>query len=326
ELVSWVQRITLNVILRGYLGFGSNIYEEVSDVPRVINDIWTKSKEFNNNQQSIQELKCSLKNYLHSASLKKQEGKEDDTGNAPNVLREILKIAQKHLDNIQSLPQIESCFIKPTAEELGSSLNILLPAYETMWRVLLYAILETKVRGLLKKKNNKKPEETTEDNFLEDIDKDAKFLLDNPSYSLRKKNLIHYIVKETLRLYPATRHIHRVKDGIKYSINVEAIHRDPLIWGNDASRFKPERFENHIAKKDGTYIPFSIGPMQCIAADNFAPRLAAILIAAVISSVDFFDVVDNDAISKYGIDPDLPFENNRHAFENVFVNIATRSK
>ncbi|CAG8822483.1 19103_t:CDS:1, partial [Gigaspora rosea] len=59
--------------------------------------------------------------------------------------------------------------------------------------------------------------------------------------------------------------------------------------------------------------------------DKFAPTVAAILIAAVLSSVDIVDVVDNEAIQKYQKNPDLPFENHRLAFDKMIINLTTLS-
>ncbi|CAG8450002.1 7136_t:CDS:1 [Acaulospora colombiana] len=316
ELVPWIQNIALNVILRGYMGFDANIHGIVDDIPKLINDIWIKSKEFNSNRQSISKSKCLLMNLLHKASL--QQSEEKGIGHAPNVLQEISKIAQKHLDNVRSFTQPSPRIDEPTADELKSPLNILLPAYETMWRVLLYAVLEIKVRGLLKSRND---ERKVKNNFLKRLDTEAKDLLRNP-HRASKNNSLNLIVKETLRLYPATRHIHREKDGWKYIIDVEAIHRNPTAWGSDASRFNPERFKDF--SQNDHYIPFSVGPMQCVAT-KFAPTLAAILIASVISSVDILDIVGNNTVSKYQANPDIPFENSRRSFENTFVRIVTRS-
>ncbi|CAG8508242.1 16196_t:CDS:2 [Dentiscutata erythropus] len=292
ELVPWVQKITLSVILRGYLDFDANVCEIIDDIPKIIND----SKLYNEALMS--------------------QSKDKDV----NVIQEISKIAHKHLNDIQKLPQSTSGFINPTEDELETPLNIILPAYETMWRVLLYAILEIKVREILLIKNNSKRMKNI---HLKDLNDSINIFLKNPSYSTLKGNSLNLIVKETLRLYPATRRIHRTCNGRKYTIDVETIHRDPTIWGDDSLHFKPERFEKPNVLSSFSYIPFSVGHMRCVAADKFAPTVAAILIAAVLSSVDIIDVVDNEAIENYRKNPDLPFENHRLAFDKMIVNVTT---
>ncbi|CAG8762366.1 11529_t:CDS:1, partial [Gigaspora rosea] len=261
ELVPWVQKITLNIVLRGYLGFDANIYEVIDDVPKLINDIWLKSKQYDKNQESIQQSMRLLKNKLYNASLMSQNKDEDI-----NVIQEISKIAHKHLNDIKELPQLTSGFINPTEDELETPLNIIIPTYETMWRVLLYAILEIKVREILLIKNNSKMKKN---NHLNNLNNSIDNFLKNPSYSTLKTNSLNLIVKETLRLYPATRRIYRTCNEIKYTIDVEGIHRDFKTWGDDSLRFKPERFEKPDTSY--SYIPFSVGKMKCAAADKFAP-------------------------------------------------------
>ncbi|CAG8741148.1 16124_t:CDS:1, partial [Dentiscutata heterogama] len=263
ELVPWVQKITLSIILRGYLEFDANVYEIIDDIPKIINDIWLKSKEYNNNQESIQQSISLLKSKLYNEALMPQNKDKDI-----NVIQEISKIAHKHLNDTQELPQPTSGFINPTKDELETPLNIILPAYETMWRVLLYAILEIKVREILLIKNNSK---RVKNIHLKNLSDSINIFLKNPSYSTLKGNSLNLIVKETLRLYPATRHIHRIHNGRDYTIDVETIHRDPTIWGDDSLHFKPERFEKPNALSSSSYIPFSVGRMRCAAADKFAP-------------------------------------------------------
>ena len=87
------------------------------------------------------------------------------------------------------------------------------------------------------------------------------------------------VVKETLRLYPslplAIPHasVEAVTLGEYYIpkktmviINLWAIGRDPVVWGADASEFKPERFmeDGHINltdQSDFSMIPFGSGRM-----------------------------------------------------------------
>ncbi|CAG8570906.1 5142_t:CDS:2 [Diversispora eburnea] len=246
------------------------------------------------------------------------------------TLNVVLQIGRKHLQNTTSqYSQPISGFTKPTIEELQSPLNIILPAYETMWRVLLYAILEIKVRKILNQKlqeklKKKEKSEISTDN--KDLDSSIEQFLKNPSHTTLKNNPLHFIVKETLRLYPATRHIHRKIDDDKYTIDLETIHRDPKSWKNPLL-FNPERFKNHvsISSKVNPFIPFSMGKMKCIAADKFAPTLAAILIASVISSIEIMDIIDNKDEGIIDYNPDIPFKNDRKAFEKTLFTVISRS-
>ncbi|RHZ64543.1 hypothetical protein Glove_323g17 [Diversispora epigaea] len=337
ELIPWIQKITLNVVLRGYLGFHPNIHEiiEIENIPEIINKIWIDSKEFENNKKSIKKSNNLLKNILQKAysltmtttSSSIDNNKEKNN----NVLHILSEIGHKHLQNttFQSSQPIPG-FTKPTVKELKSPLNIILPAYETMWRVLLYAILEIKVRKILHQKSQEKLKKQEKSEIsIDNLDDSVENFLNNPSYTTLKNNPLHLIVKETLRLYPATRHIHRIIDDNKYTIDLETIHRDPKSWKNPLL-FNPERFKNHVSK-DHPFIPFSMGKMKCIAADKFAPTLAAILIASVISSIEIMDIIDdkddNDEgiIDYYQKNPDLPFKNDRKVFEKTLFTVISRS-
>src|SRR5436190_1792267 len=138
EIVPWIQQITLKVVLSGYLEMDVND-EDIKIIPGIINDLWLKSKELDQNKDltSILEMKLTLKNLLGKAATSQKK-----TGGSLNVMREISKIARTRFPNAFS-SNIDKK--GPSADDLETPLNILIPAYETMWRVVLYAILEIKV-------------------------------------------------------------------------------------------------------------------------------------------------------------------------------------
>ncbi|KAM0821426.1 hypothetical protein ACQ4PT_072226 [Festuca glaucescens] len=94
---------------------------------------------------------------------------------------------------------------------------------------------------------------------------------------------LHYlrtVVKETLRLHPPGRLIHRacqedcqvigydIPKGTAITINAFAVGRDPTHWGQDAAEFKPERFEEMDTEYGWQgprmeFIPFGAGRRQC---------------------------------------------------------------
>ena len=96
------------------------------------------------------------------------------------------------------------------------------------------------------------------------------------------KNLVYLqaVVKETLRLYPATplsvpreamgdctvAGFH-IPAGTQLLVNLWKLHRDPAVW-RDPREFKPERFlENHanVDYKGNSfeYMPFGSGRREC---------------------------------------------------------------
>lgn len=313
EIVPWIQQITLNVVLCGYLGMDVNVDKVINIAPGIINDLWLKSKELNcvkeNNEKfnSIMKTKSKLKNLFRSVASEASE--------TPNVIKKISEIARKHFPNAFCSEATDNSL----ADDLESPLNILIPAYETMWRVVLYSLLEIKVRPSLKKDYD-----TKELNFKE-IDEAVKTFLKKPNHSTLKddSSILWCIIQETLRLYPPTRHIHRVDEKHNVvTVAVEKIHRDPENWGEDATFFKPKRFLSN--EKNKAYIPFSYGKLKCVAADKFAPTLAAILISAILDRVDDIILGQKTKESLF-LKANLPFENNRSAFDKVEVTLTRKS-
>ncbi|KAJ3277423.1 hypothetical protein HK104_003316, partial [Borealophlyctis nickersoniae] len=148
-----------------------------------------------------------------------------------------------------------------------SPLNLIIPAYETLWRVILFAILELQIRPFLASH----PAQCTHTPSTLTADDCASFLANPTGQSLRTTHAnLHNTLREILRLYPPTKHIHREVPNPRDStrsqrrhIDIEHIHRDAAIWG-----------------------PTS----HCIAQREFAPMLVAIFIAAFVSRVRVVDV------------------------------------
>ncbi|KIV81630.1 hypothetical protein PV11_03800 [Exophiala sideris] len=92
------------------------------------------------------------------------------------------------------------------------------------------------------------------------------------------------VLKETMRLHPATglplwRDLPQggamiagtfFPGGTSIGINSWVIHRNTSVFGNDASLFRPERWDpslisnEDLARMDGCYIPFGAGARTCI--------------------------------------------------------------
>jgi hypothetical protein len=224
-------------------------------------------------------------------------------------------------------------------------LNIILPAYETLWRVVLRCFLEVQFRS------------TTQDAGMHDSF--AKFLRDptqsNFETGSQGKIPVKTIVQEALRLYPPTRRIHRftrpieaIPEGvmfhilrsvanffshqlgaaanlkINYAIDVEHLHRDPDIWGEDALDFNPFRADN--PKRIG-FMPFGARPFICPAGNSFALMMIGICVGAMLYAFpdengdggESWKLVDGEGVKvdlreRYG-----PLDNGREGLGGLFL-------
>lgn len=87
------------------------------------------------------------------------------------------------------------------------------------------------------------------------------------------------VVKETFRLHPSVPLLvprecresceiegYEIPEKTKIMVNVWAMGRDPKYWGEDAEKFKPERFIDSMVDYKGhnyEYLPFGSGRRSC---------------------------------------------------------------
>ena len=189
-------------------------------------------------------------------------------------------------------------------------LNLLLPGFETMWRVILRAFLETgytpagtghpEWRGILAAFARK----PTRGQFT---------LLHNNEDSSSGGGggdggvSVEMLVNETLRLYPPTRRVYRAfqfaepepelqssspcmsrsgsrpKSTTITSADIETIQTAPCIWGPEASVFNPTRWRCGLAttQEKKAFFPFGSAPFVCPAQKVFGPRVIGLVLGAL---------------------------------------------
>ncbi|EME78021.1 uncharacterized protein MYCFIDRAFT_33536 [Pseudocercospora fijiensis CIRAD86] len=195
-------------------------------------------------------------------------------------------------------------------------LNLILPGYETLWRVVLRCFVEVSSRN-----HSNSPQ------WQSSL---ANFSLNPTRKELEKTGPIpcsSMIAKEALRLYPPTRRIYRqFKDeqGDEYEVaaDVESMHRDIEVWGKDAKVFRPERWYSVDQKfEDCCWLPFGAKPFRCPAKRwqlegvlPFGVAMIALLTGALLEGGwvcggggGFQDDVNE------------PLETNRHAYKDVVL-------
>ncbi|KAF8032876.1 hypothetical protein BT93_D1685 [Corymbia citriodora subsp. variegata] len=118
---------------------------------------------------------------------------------------------------------------------------------------------------------------------------------------IRRLPYLHAVMKETLRLHPATLLLiphcpsanctvggYMVPKGSRVFINVWAIHRDPSIWSNSLE-FHPERFLHSkcdYGGNDFNYMPFGAGRRICVGI-AMAERMVLYSLATLFHSFDW---------------------------------------
>ncbi|CAO2818234.1 unnamed protein product [Amaranthus hypochondriacus] len=118
---------------------------------------------------------------------------------------------------------------------------------------------------------------------------------------LRHLKIVTIILYEVLRLYPPViqmaRRIYKDTDlgevslpsGSLIFFPVILVHRDKELWGDDAHKFKPERFSEGISKAtkgNSSFFPFGMGPRICIG-ERFSMTEAKIALSMILQQFWF---------------------------------------
>ncbi|CAD6453878.1 a224b17d-638c-43d7-8bf8-bc86673d8751 [Sclerotinia trifoliorum] len=209
--------------------------------------------------------------------------------------------------------EIDSLFPR-LEKENKNPLNIILPAYETLWRVVLRCFLEVSFLS---------PSEVTTQwkkiihEFLRNISQE--------NFSERKGRCsAQDIVFESLRLYPPTKRIYRQnqRDGWIAAIDIEYLQRTEEIWGTDGSEFRPERWSELESSGDKAYkeawMPFGKVSFQC-PASKVAPMMIAMLVGCLVETFGNGQWILEDIWRDNEILRGQSLDNGREAFGSVFL-------
>ncbi|CAJ0609351.1 unnamed protein product [Cylicocyclus nassatus] len=109
--------------------------------------------------------------------------------------------------------------------------------------------------------------------LLEEIDSFPSFTYDN----IQSMEYLHNCIFETLRLYPHASPLqnrlcmedcfvgpYKFRKGVSIIIDPWSVHHNPKIWGDDVEEFRPERFKSLTTEQLRAYMPFGLGPRQCV--------------------------------------------------------------
>lgn len=202
-----------------------------------------------------------------------------------------------------------------------NAMNIILPAFETMWRVVLRCFIEVRFRSA---------KETEE--WIAAL----RVFLENPTLKpgdARKEELevakSVSIVREALRLYPPTRHIYRQfrfanGSSVLAMADIEGLHRDTEIWSSDANCFRPSRWKggNYETEQKDSWMPFGSSPFLCPAKPKFGPRMIAILVAALVDAYSdgrYRLTTENTSGHMDLVEFDGPLRSERDSYESLLL-------
>lgn len=206
-------------------------------------------------------------------------------------------------------------------------LNMIIPAYETLWRVVLSGFVQV--------------------TFVKGGSPSLRYILAhflaNPTVTARKEIghgpeasavSVEHIVKEALRLYPSVKRVYRqfhmdnAAEPVDVTADIKAYQRTKAIWGADAERFIPSRWVNTSDGARTTYMNFGVHPFVCPAKAEFGPMMIGILVAAFtdnLSSEDWdlrLGEKSSDAAQcdfDKALSGEQPLESDRSTYEGIRI-------
>ena len=164
-------------------------------------------------------------------------------------------------------------------------LSILIPAYETMYRVILPLTFHT---------HNK----ISFDHFLDPSVSESTLCS-----SCEEGYTYLALIQETLRRYPVVKRIKRETGHEMTSVDIAAIHLDEHIWERP-EEFDPMRWMT--SRRDGGYMPFGAGKGRCIANEKIVGLIVCMVLGVLekplrdFKSEDLRVLLVNDRGQQYG--------------------------
>ncbi|KAE8144915.1 hypothetical protein BDV25DRAFT_170945 [Aspergillus avenaceus] len=218
-------------------------------------------------------------------------------------------------DNPGLINALEDVFPDINREDhLHNPLNFILPGFETLWRVVLRAIIEIRYR------DNNVEWQNVAMKFAS-TPTSAQFLLKDEGSNISAKFLAH----ESLRLYPPTRRVHRAykfagyPDHFSLAADIEACHISTAIWGADAEAFRPERWATVTSEQQKAYFPFGSGVFTCPAQSVFGPRVIMLLVGSFITELQHWNMVAQDSEVMEALRLGKRLKNERQSLDDLYI-------
>jgi hypothetical protein len=217
------------------------------------------------------------------------EDYDDDTVFVVEAINDLWTLSKKSQPPLNTLLESLNVHLHQWMPELYERpLDYVIPAYETMWRVIAVTVARAiHDRGAC----------AAFSAYLESPNQDQFVRFED---ARPQQPSVEAFISEVLRLRPPSRGLARAaapsrrfqflswaQPAATHVADIEALHTDAAIWGSDAAVFDPMRF--HASRlsygQKHAFMPFSYGPLRCVAFKE-APRFAAIVAAAVLEIVN----------------------------------------
>ncbi|KUJ10778.1 uncharacterized protein LY89DRAFT_689401 [Mollisia scopiformis] len=200
-------------------------------------------------------------------------------------------------------------------------LNILVPAHQGLWGVVLRCLIEVRFRSQGERRRE----------WMELF----RWFLGEPTEAWHRGNEkgleVQMIVAETLRLYPPTKRMYiQQEDGRLDAVDIEKMHRVGERWGDDPLVFRPERWVEIGLDVVGTdcYMPFGrkVGVegdgkadtvSQCPSRLRGGPKLIAVIVGALLELLDEEWELEDGWDMKDDIFDGEPLRSGKDAYESL---------
>ena len=268
-------------------------WKEIADMAGKLVDRWIKQEK--DHEEGIplvtfvQTVTMSISLHVLFDSLNPLELEENNVAQAADCINELWILSKKipldddlvatqRLKLYEALERISPDF-KFTPRE--TPLNFILPAYETLWRVVLRCFIEVSFRN---PDSAQKWRGILHDFHVNPSGTQFKAWADGANVS------VSFIVSEALRLYPPTSRVYREyqidgESSKTVAADIESCQRRETIWGADSKLFRPTRWNDLSKEAKEAFMPFGGGRFICPARETFGPRMIGVLVAALVSGL-----------------------------------------
>lgn len=187
------------------------------------------------------------------------------------------------LDQDNSLNGANACLGRwvPDRDSYPNPLDFIIPAYETMWRVVAVTVAHVCCHG--------------DDNLLDIILRFSEHPTEDQFQFFKEEGMepsMKMIMMETFRLHPPTKRISRVRATLGWKrffmptlevADIQAVHQSAQ-YGDNPAKFDPMRFHPSRGLEQPELFPFGYGKLSCPAA-LWAPIGAALIVAKVVQQL-----------------------------------------